>query len=56
MAGMPSVCSSLSMLVGSPTRVTIRQASVEFLEKGLRITHNGISVELAPGVIEIGTR
>lgn len=36
--------------------VRIKKATVVFLERGLRITHGGVMVELAPGVIEIGTR
>lgn len=41
--------------IGSSTRVTIRQAKVTFLERGLRIAHQGVVFELSPGVIEIGT-
>jgi hypothetical protein len=42
--------------IGSRSTVQIKNATVKFLEKGMRITHKGISVEIAPGVIEIGTR
>lgn len=41
--------------IESSTRVTIRQAKVTFLERGLRIAHAGVIFELTPGVIEIGT-
>ena len=40
--------------IGSRTTARIRGAKVEVLERGFRIHHEGISVEIAAGVIEFG--
>jgi hypothetical protein len=43
----------ISLSVGSRTTVRIRRATIEFTDNGVRITHRGITVRIAPGRITV---
>lgn len=44
-----------SVSINSRTTVRIKKARIQFRRNGLRITHRGISITIAPGTIDIGS-